>query len=37
MPQVGFEPTIPEYERAKLVHALYREATVIGIVHAPNG
>jgi hypothetical protein len=31
MPQVGFEPTIPEFEREKAVHALDRAATVIGI------
>jgi hypothetical protein len=30
MPQVGFEPAIPVYEWAKTVHALHREATVIG-------
>jgi hypothetical protein len=30
MPQVGFEPTIQVFERAKTVHALYRAATVIG-------
>jgi hypothetical protein len=30
MPQVGFEPTIPVFERAKMVHALHRAATVIG-------
>jgi hypothetical protein len=30
MPWVGFEPTIPEFERAKTVHALERAATVIG-------
>jgi hypothetical protein len=30
MPQVGFEPTIPVFERAKTVHALDRAATVIG-------
>jgi hypothetical protein len=29
MPQVGFEPTIPVFERAKTVHALDCEATVI--------
>jgi hypothetical protein len=29
MPQVGFEPTIPLFERAKTVHALERVATVI--------
>jgi hypothetical protein len=27
---VGLEPTIPVFERAKTVHALDREATVIG-------
>jgi hypothetical protein len=31
MPQVGFEPTIPVFERAKTVHALDRAAT--GIRH----
>jgi hypothetical protein len=30
MPLVGFEPTIPVFERAKAVHALDRAATVIG-------
>jgi hypothetical protein len=30
MPQVGFERTIPVFERAKTVHALDRAATVIG-------
>jgi hypothetical protein len=30
MPLVGFEPTIPAFERAKTVHALDRSATVIG-------
>jgi hypothetical protein len=30
MSGVGFEPTIPAFERAKTVHALYRAATVIG-------
>jgi hypothetical protein len=30
MPRVGFEPTIPVFERAKAVHALDRAATVIG-------
>jgi hypothetical protein len=28
MPRVGFEPTIPVFERAKIVHALDRAATV---------
>jgi hypothetical protein len=31
MPQVGFEPTIPLFERAKTVHALDRTTTVIGV------
>jgi hypothetical protein len=30
MPQVGFETTIPEFERAKTVHALDHAATVSG-------
>jgi hypothetical protein len=30
MPQVGFEPTIPVFARAKTVHALDRAAAVIG-------
>jgi hypothetical protein len=30
MRQVGFEPTIPGFERAKTVHALDRAVTVIG-------
>jgi hypothetical protein len=30
MPRVGFEPTIPAFERAKTIHALDRAATVIG-------
>jgi hypothetical protein len=29
-PWVGFEPTIPVFEQAKIFHALDREATVIG-------
>jgi hypothetical protein len=29
MPRVGFEPTIPAFERAKTVHALDCAATVI--------
>jgi hypothetical protein len=29
MPRVGFQPTIPVFERAKTVHALNRTATVI--------
>jgi hypothetical protein len=30
MPRVGFEPTIPAFERAKTVHALDLAATVMG-------
>jgi hypothetical protein len=30
MPLVGFEPTIAAFERAKIVHALDRAATMIG-------
>jgi hypothetical protein len=30
MPWVGFELTIPVFERAKIVHASYRAATVTG-------
>jgi hypothetical protein len=30
MPQVGFEPTMPVFERTKTVHALDRAASVIG-------
>jgi hypothetical protein len=30
MPRVGFEPTIPVFERARTVHALYRAVTVTG-------
>jgi hypothetical protein len=30
MPEVGFEPKIPVFERAKRIHALERSATVIG-------
>jgi hypothetical protein len=32
MPQVGFEPTIPVFERAKIVHVLDLGATAIGLV-----
>jgi hypothetical protein len=32
MPEVGFKHTISVFERAKRVHALDREATVIGFV-----
>jgi hypothetical protein len=31
MPQVGFEPLIPVFERAKIVHALDRTATATGL------
>jgi hypothetical protein len=31
MPRVGFEHTIPVFERAKTVHALDRAATAIGL------
>jgi hypothetical protein len=31
MPRVGYEPTIPAFERAKTVHALDLTATVIGL------
>jgi hypothetical protein len=30
MPPVGLEPTIPVFERPKMVHALDRAATVAG-------
>jgi hypothetical protein len=30
MLRVGYEPTVPVFERAKTVHALDRAATVIG-------
>jgi hypothetical protein len=33
MPRVDFEPMIPVSERAKMVHALDRGATVIGVFH----
>jgi hypothetical protein len=32
MPQVGFEPTIPMFEREKTVRAIDCAATVIGTV-----
>jgi hypothetical protein len=32
MPRIGFESTIPAFERGKTVHALDRAATVIGCV-----
>jgi hypothetical protein len=33
MPQEGFEPTVPVFERAKTVHVLDRAATVIGSLY----
>jgi hypothetical protein len=36
MPRVGFEPTIPAFERAKTVHALDRAATVLDLLSIPN-
>jgi hypothetical protein len=33
MPRVGFEPTIPVFERANTVHALDRAPTVIGLLN----
>jgi hypothetical protein len=36
MPQAGFEPKIPVFERGKTVHALDRAATVIGTTQ-PKG
>jgi hypothetical protein len=38
MPRVGFEPTIPVFERAKTVHAIDRRATAIGLIqyYAPK-
>jgi hypothetical protein len=32
IPRVGFEPTIPAFERAKTVHALGSAATMVGSV-----
>jgi hypothetical protein len=32
MPQVGFEPTIPVFERVKTVHVLDRAAIMISII-----
>jgi hypothetical protein len=36
MPCVGFEPTIPDLERATTVHALDRADTVIGFKDVYN-
>jgi hypothetical protein len=33
MPRVGFEPTIPVFERAKMVNASDRAPTLIGAVY----
>jgi hypothetical protein len=33
MPRLGFEPTTPVFERAKMVHALDRVATVLGLLY----
>jgi hypothetical protein len=33
MPLMGFETTIPVFERAKTHHALDRAATILGLVH----
>jgi hypothetical protein len=37
MSRVGFEPTIPAFERAKTVHALDRAAAVIGLMGSKIG
>jgi hypothetical protein len=34
MPQLGFEPTTPVFERAKTIHALDLTATVIGLLYS---
>jgi hypothetical protein len=36
MPRVGYESTIPVFERAKTVHASDRAATVIGSIDNTN-
>jgi hypothetical protein len=36
MPLVGFEPTIPVFERAKTVYALDRAAPVVGFLYLSN-
>jgi hypothetical protein len=36
MPSVGFEPTIPVFQRAKTVHTLDRAATVIDNINLCN-
>jgi hypothetical protein len=35
MPRVGFEPTIPEFEREMIAHASDSAATVIGDIILP--
>jgi hypothetical protein len=35
MSKMGLEPTIPDFERAKIVYALYLAATVFGL-HLPT-
>jgi hypothetical protein len=37
MPRVGFEPMTPVFERVETVHALDREATVIGAFSKLDG
>jgi hypothetical protein len=37
MPRMGFEPTIPVFERAKVVHAFDSAATVIGFSTSSPG
>jgi hypothetical protein len=37
MPRVGFEPTIPLFERVKTVHVLDCAATVMGYFRKKNG
>jgi hypothetical protein len=36
MPGVGFEPTIPVFDEAKMVHALDQAANVIGFLTTHN-
>jgi hypothetical protein len=36
MSRVGFEPTIPVFERAKTIHALDAAATAIGCYMSTN-
>jgi hypothetical protein len=33
MPRVGYEPTTPVFERARMIHALDRAAALIGSLH----